>query len=367
MASLRKINGNYYAYFYDKNRDPKRKSYPLRVSLKSAAKKLLRRLEGEYADGAFDPWNPAQDAKEHLPVSEAVNRFLQTKSHLRERTQETYRTLLRHWARDHTPPGLLLTGVQPEHLHSYIWGRSDIAKATREKRYRNLRTFFGWATDEGHIEESPLSSVAKPKKGKKDAAFLSPADLKTVLRAIDAHAEISKDAAGKPPKDEWLKDMIRVAVCTGLRRGELLRLRWRDVDLDGGRLRVASREGEETKSGHERQLPLRGDALDVLRRMNSERSGGLDASVFTDDEGKGLNKRRPTKRFKFFVRKAKLPQRERLRFHSLRHTCGSWLAMKGVPIRVIQAILGHSSVRVTERYSHLQPEVMEKAMEETFG
>jgi integrase len=162
--------------------------------------------------------------------------------------------------------------------------------------------------------------------------------------------------------------MIRVAVCTGLRRGELLRLRWRDVDLDGERLRVASREGEETKSGHERQLPLRGDALDVLHRMNEERpAGGLDQRVFTDDKGKRLYKRRPTQRFKFFVRKAKLPQRERLRFHSLRHTCASWLVMRSVPSRVVQAILGHSSVNVTERYSHLQPEVMEKAMEETFG
>jgi integrase len=59
--------------------------------------------------------------------------------------------------------------------------------------------------------------------------------------------------------------------------------------------------------------------------------------------------------------------RERLRFHSLRHTCASWLAMKGVPMRVIRGLLGHSSQNVTERYSPLHPEVMEKAMEETFG
>lgn len=71
------------------------------------------------------------------------------------------------------------------------------------------------------------------------------------------------------------------------------------------------------------------------------------------------------RRFKDTVRVAKLD--DRLHFHSLRHTCGSWLAMKGVPMRVIQGILGHSSVQVTERYSHLQPEVMQKAIMETFG
>jgi site-specific recombinase XerD len=72
-----------------------------------------------------------------------------------------------------------------------------------------------------------------------------------------------------------------------------------------------------------------------------------------------------TKAFKRMVRKAGLD--ERIHFHSLRHTTGSWLSMKGVPMRVIQAIMGHSSVSVTERYSHLAPETLDSAMEETFG
>ncbi len=74
-----------------------------------------------------------------------------------------------------------------------------------------------------------------------------------------------------------------------------------------------------------------------------------------------------SKRFKFYVRKAKLPERERLSFHNLRHTTGSWLAMQGVPMRVVQQILGHCTIQVTERYSHLSPEVLVKAMDETFG
>jgi integrase len=72
-------------------------------------------------------------------------------------------------------------------------------------------------------------------------------------------------------------------------------------------------------------------------------------------------------RFKFYVREAEFPNAERLCFHSLRHTCASWLAMKGVPMRVIQAVLGHSSINMTEIYSHLRPEVMSRAMRETFG
>ena len=76
---------------------------------------------------------------------------------------------------------------------------------------------------------------------------------------------------------------------------------------------------------------------------------------------------RVSKRFKFYVRKAKLSDREELSFHFLRHTTGSRLSMQGVPLRVISEILGHSNTQVTEMYSHFSPEVMDRAMEETFG
>ena len=122
-----------------------------------------------------------------------------------------------------------------------------------------------------------------------------------------------------------------------------------------------------TKSGKERSVPLAGDALKVLRRRYEESAGSEVESVFLDDEGRKIRPGRVSKRFKFYVREASLPSAERLSFHSLRHTCASWLTMKGVPIRVVQAILGHSSVNVTEIYSHLRPEVMTRAMQETFG
>jgi site-specific recombinase XerD len=70
-------------------------------------------------------------------------------------------------------------------------------------------------------------------------------------------------------------------------------------------------------------------------------------------------------RFKDMARKADLD--ERIHFHSLRQTTGSWLAMKGLPMKVIQEILGHLSLSVTEKYSHLAPETLDAAMDETFG
>ena len=373
MASLRKISGNYYAYFYDRHRQPKEKSVPLRVSLKSAAQKRLKYLESLWAEGDFDPWGdgtaPGSTAPS-LAVPEAVRRFLEDRSDLRPRTLGTYRQQLDAWTNGHTPPGLRLQDVSAEHLRPYV-RQPGISNASMRKRYRHLRAFLNWAVEAGHLSGSPLDDVRQPKKQKKQAAFLSTDDLEALLRCIDAHYEITENAAGQKPDDGWLKDMVEVAVCTGLRRSELCRLRWQDVDLRHRLLTVRSRDGSETKSGHERQLPLRGDALDVLHRRQAGRREAAPpdgpAFVFTDRRGLPIKPDRATKRFKFFVRKAKLPNRDRLRFHSLRHTCGSWLAMKGVPMKAIQSILGHSTMNLTsETYAHLNPDVLARAMEETF-
>lgn len=66
-----------------------------------------------------------------------------------------------------------------------------------------------------------------------------------------------------------------------------------------------------------------------------------------------------------YVREANLS--EKYRFHSLRHTCASWLVQRGISLPIVQAILGHRDVRVTQRYAHLAPDVMTSAMQQAFG
>ena len=130
---------------------------------------------------------------------------------------------------------------------------------------------------------------------------------------------------------------------------------------------VRNRNGFTTKNGQERTVPLRGDALDTLQQMHEARTPLDNEPVFVDADDNPPKPDRVSKRFKFYVRKAKLSDRKKLSFHSCRHTTGSWLSMQGVPLRVISEILGHSNTQVTEMYSHLSPDVMDRAMEETFG
>lgn len=205
-----------------------------------------------------------------------------------------------------------------------------------------------------------------PDKGKKLPAFLTVDQLERLLEYIDWHAANKEDALGQLPDLQWLKDTVQIAVATGLRRGELLNLRWEDVDLQQRQIHVRNREGFRTKDGAERVVPVRGPALDVLRRLHAQ-SGDLDGPVITDRDGKPVKPGRVTTRFKDMVRGAKLKGRERLNFHSLRHTCGAWLASKGVSERIIQEVLGHASSSTTEIYSHITTSAVEGAMEKAFG
>jgi integrase len=375
MASMRKKGkgGHYYARFYDSSRSPKRKEVPLDTTRKKVARRRLVELEEQFEAGEFDPWTDPAD-RERLTVQEAIGRFLDAKREtVRDSTVDTYEQQLIAWSKT-CPPGLTIRTVGPGHLQPFIRTyRADDdedeppSNATQRKRYRHLQAFVNWLLDEGIIEQDPMRSVDKPEKQEKQPSFLSPSELEKLIGEIEEHAETVTNIHGEPSDVQWLKDIIQFAVCTGLRRGELVSLQWRDINLEEQFVTVRNRDDFTTKSGDERRVPLRSDALEVARRRDEEHDGDSGDPVFADRSGRPIKADRITKRFKTFVRKAGLDEQEDLHFHSLRHTCGAWLASSGVPLRVIQAILGHSSIDVTEIYSHLQPDVMGEAMEEAFG
>jgi len=371
MASMRKKKGHYYARFYDKHRSPKRKELALGTSRKDVARRKLSDLERQHREGTFDPWNPDRAAPERLTVEQAKKAFMQSRSHLRPKSRREYRSVIRTWQRRQLPATLNVKDVGESHLRPFVYS-PDVKPATRAYRYRHLRAFLNWCAKTGHVEESPLDGVAAPKKGKKVPEFLTNEQLERLLRAVDADAEL-KDAENQLRDGEvvWIKDAVLLAVCSGLRRSEVVNLRWRDVDFDSGFLTVRDNEqsGHRTKSGDERAVPIAGEASGVLRRLHVEaeanRRGEPSGYVLRNQTGGQLSADYMSRTFKKYVRVAKLP--DGIHFHSLRHTCASWLAQKGTPMRVIQGILGHASLSTTERYSHLQPDVMQAAMQETFG
>ncbi len=158
--------------------------------------------------------------------------------------------------------------------------------------------------------------------------------------------------------DEW-RTMILVGLRTGLRQGELLGLRWQDVDLVAGRISVRqSIVGGNVvtpKSGKHREVPLSDDTLAALKQHRHLR-GPL---VFCDADGRALTKGACKWPLWHACRRAGL---RRISWHVLRHSFASQLVMRGAPLKVVQELLGHATITMTMRYSHLAPEVKKDAV-----
>lgn len=374
MARLRKLgkSGRYFLIFKNRDRTPVETSVPMGCSDSRAARKRANEIESLVDRAAFDPWSydvlPWEATRGTL--AGAVADFLTAKrATCRPPTVRAYSLTLRQ-LQDHTPTGLALQALRPSHLQRTV-GAGDVADATRRQRYRNLRAFVKWAQSEGAGGEGwdPLKGVTLPKAEKRLPAFLTPPDLDRVLAAVEAHTAMTRAARQSREGDNvWLIPVVQVAAYTGLRLGELCAARWSWVDLDGRSLTVRHSGGFRTKGGRERTVPLAGPALDAVRQLAAEREARgevLDGPLFPGPNGSGIQPNRTSRRFKFFSRLAKLP--EGVHFHSLRHSCGSMLALAGVPAVVIAEVLGHASTATTAIYVHAAGHHVRDAMERAFA
>ncbi len=165
-----------------------------------------------------------------------------------------------------------------------------------------------------------------------------------------------------------LYPLVYLALHTGMRAGELFNLRWKDIDLENGVISI-----KDPKGGENRRVFVLSDALEVLKdlrdevedRIGRELSG--EDPVFLKPDGKPFTQ--VPSAFDTAVKICRLNEgiedpRDRVTFHTLRHTFCSWLAIQGTPLHVIKELAGHKTIQMTERYAHLLPDVRRKAMEE---
>ncbi len=206
-----------------------------------------------------------------------------------------------------------------------------------------LNRIFTIACDWGLLEKGP--KIKKLKCPEPTFDFLSFSEAK---RLIDA------------AKGQW-RTMIMVALKCGLRQGELLGLRWDDINVERRLLCVSrsiDRDGNigTPKSGRNRIIPL---ADDVLQALNDSRHRkGI--WIFCDEKGSPLRDNQCKRPLKQILLKAGL---RHISWHVLRHTFASHLVMRGAPLPTVQELLGHSTIQMTMRYSHLSPEAKREAVE----
>ncbi len=164
------------------------------------------------------------------------------------------------------------------------------------------------------------------------------------------------EEAEKHLRSPLLVHFIRLALNTGCRKNEMLKLEWCRVDLKANLIFL---EGSNTKNGKRRSIPLNVEARAALLDLARYRAEHCPDSpwVFVHPNGERLQA--VAKAYKGALKRVGI---EDFRIHDLRHTCASWLVTAGVQLPAVRDLLGHSSVQMTERYAHLSPENVRAAV-----
>ena len=150
--------------------------------------------------------------------------------------------------------------------------------------------------------------------------------------------------------EDYFRPILITAINTGMRRGEMLALKWNDINFHTDTIYI-----REAKSGEGRAIPMNSNVKNALVSIRKHPKSDF---VFTTKQGeRRFDLRKP---FAKALKKAGIERH--FRFHDLRHTFASHLAMKGVSINTIRELLGHKSMEMTMRYSHLSPDHNRRAV-----
>ncbi len=318
MACLiRRHNGIYYIVISKKR---KRVWRSLRTGNKAQAKRVLEEFEGD------------RRCRASLTTSSFFKDFLNIAPlSFRKKTVEMYGQSFKNFLRvcGNRP----IRKISPLDVETLKHKRAqEVSPVSVNIELRSLKAAFSEAKRLRLIEDSPFEGMKQIRVPYKEAGYLSEVEFLRLLTAID---------------DADFKALVKFAVLTMMRRGEIANLRWADVDLTRKEIRVRSNGEFRVKSGKPRAIPMNNWVSDFLAAR--VRRGEY---VFSNSSGHAIDGSAVSRRFKRYVHKAGL--NIGIHFHSLRHTGISWLINRGVPPPFVQRIAGHSSLSVTQGYTHLE-------------
>ena len=247
-------------------------------------------------------------------------------------------------------------------LHGYPGGQKSLGRersaATVNRYLAALSSMYRDASDDElaewpEFDANPCHAVKRGKEGKGRTRWLKRHEYERLLRVCR--------------KSEWdgLYLLVLLALKTGARKGELLPLRWHEVDLDRGRIHLSN-----TKNGEDRTLPLLPECIEELRQQRARVTATLtdvhelpEVMVFPPRQAGGtiVNIYGP---WYAALRAARI---EDFTFHGLRHTCASHLSQAGNNTLTVASVLGHKTLAMAQRYAHQNTENNEAALLRAFG
>lgn len=223
--------------------------------------------------------------------------------------------------------------------------------ATINRYLQALSKMLNIAVANDLIAKNPMWSVKKLKENNYKTRVLSLEEEKRLFEELERGYEVVGRNRIKKTIYPYihLKPLIVCALQTGMRRGEILNLKWSNIDFEYNFIELL-----ETKSGKSRKIPISSKLMKVLNDVKNNTE-----YVFINSYT-GMPYNDIKRSFASLLNKAKIKD---FRFHDFRHTAATRMLEKGADIRTVQEILGHSSVSVTERYTHTNAKNKKSAIE----
>ena len=203
--------------------------------------------------------------------------------------------------------------------------RKSFSPASVNKLLGCLKTMYNKAIEWGRFEGvNPVSKVKMFKMDNERTRYLEKEEIVRLLASCDG----------------YLKDIVEFAINTGMRKGEIFGLKWREVDLRQGIIHLLR-----TKNGEQREVPINKAVENIFYRVRKNPE-----SPYVFNFGGGSPVKEIRKSYNTALKAAGIKD---FRFHDLRHTFASQLVMAGVDLNTVRDLLGHKDIKMTLRYSHL--------------
>ncbi len=278
------------------------------------------------------------EAKKHT-FADMVDRYIKSVLPKKSKTQEEKQKAQLEWWRerlgaftlaDVTPS--LIVKCRDELAEGKTYRNTQRSPATVVRYMAALSHCYSIAIREWEwLEDSPMGKVKKPRESKGRVRFLDDEERKRLLQAC------------KESSNEMLYLCVILALSTGMRQGELMGLLWKDVDLKKGHVIL-----HETKNGERRRVPLAGHGLELLREHAKVRR--IDSPLLFPSYSNPISPVNLRSAFTYALDRVGI---EDFHWHDLRHCTASYLAMNGASLAEIAEILGHKTLAMVKRYSHL--------------
>ena len=333
MFLSKRPNGIYYIYYEGSNGKRTRKT--TKCTLKKNAleylSKFSEKLKAE-KEREFIPISLKEFSFEYLKYSESYHTWKTTLTY-----KTTFNAILKYYG------NIQLVELDRKRIEEYIQYKiRNVSIYCARKDIINIKASLNWGVDNGYLINNSSQSIKRIKPPERLPLYFSKNEFNKLMDSIE---------------DNDLKDLVLFAVNTGLRQGELINLRFNQINLKTKSL-ILNNQDFITKNKKVRTIPLNQTCYNII--LNRIKNSNTEDIVFTLN-GNQINQDYIIHKFKSYVLKAGI--NPKYHFHTLRHTFASRLVQSGISIYTVQKLMGHADTKTTAIYANLRDENLKSAVD----